>query len=239
MDSTGHELYYIPHGYRMYLDVDESPMMRDRSHGLYESEKVEAFRCFLSPGDSVVDAGVNKGYFSLLAARLVGPAGTVFAFEPHPENCKWFLKSVAANGYRHVNLVRAALGATNGVTELYLGEKSGWHSLKQNSENQPSLNVNILQLDDALARMGNPRIKLIKIDVEGAELEVLRGALSTLANTSPLVLLVDLHHSRGLRHSEIHSLLTQQGFSLVEISAPFDRPIHDLQGVKEFAAIKA
>src|SRR5450755_4229427 len=124
--------FYYPYkfeGGRIYLNIKESRMMLQRALGCYEVTKHQAFKHFLRPGATFVDVGCNKGDFSLLASRLVGPEGRVLSFEPHPENCRWIRKSIAKNEYRNIELYELALSDTNGTAQLHIGEKSGFHTL--------------------------------------------------------------------------------------------------------------
>ncbi len=124
--------FYYPYrftGGRIFLDITESRMMLARAIGRYEPNKHHAFQHFLRPGDYCIDVGANKGDFSLLAAKLVGPEGQVLTFEPESHNCRWIRKSIRINGYCNINLFEIALSHENGNAQLHLGEKSGWHSL--------------------------------------------------------------------------------------------------------------
>ncbi len=80
----------------IYLDVDESPAMRQRVDGRYERKKVVALQRLLEPGMTFVDAGSNKGDFALIAARVMNDQGRVLAFEPAPENCRWIARERGA-----------------------------------------------------------------------------------------------------------------------------------------------
>jgi FkbM family methyltransferase len=197
----------------IYLDVDESPMMRARAEGRFEPEKVAALQRLLRPGMTFVDVGANKGDFSLIAARVMNDEGRVLSFEPGPENCRWIRKSIELNGYRSIALHELALSDAEGHVPLYLGERSGWHSLVPARDGGDSIEVETRTLDSMLADTGDAHADVLKIDVEGAELAVLRGAARTLAEQPPLAVLVDLHPARGVDPAEVISVLVGHGFS--------------------------
>jgi FkbM family methyltransferase len=197
----------------IYLDVDESPMMRARAEGRFEPEKIAALQRLLRPGMTFVDVGANKGDFSLIAARVMNDEGRVLCFEPSPENCSWISKSIELNGYRSIALHELALSDAEGHVPLYLGERSGWHSLVPGTEASESIEVEARTLDSALADTGDAHADVLKIDVEGAELAVLRGAARTLAEQPPLAVLIDLHPARGVDPAEVVSILAGHGFS--------------------------
>lgn len=222
---------YVPYrveGGRIYLNIKESPMMLARAIGLYERHKRTAIRTHLEPGMTFVDAGANKGDFSLLAARLVGDSGKVLAFEPEPENCMWIRRSIELNGYRNISLYEVALGEKSESTQLYLGEKSGWHTLLPF---QPFRNVGTVPilkrtLDSVLEDINHKRVNMIKIDVEGVELEVLRGARQTLSNNRDIVLLLDIHPQLGANPEEVCDFLKEQGFFIHRLKAPHNKLTH-------------
>ena len=171
---------YLPYtfpGGRIYLDVAESRMMLARAMGRYEVRKRMALEQFLKNGDTFVDAGANKGDFALIAARYVGPTGRVLAFEPEPTNFQWITRSIELNGYRQVKPFCVALDDRDGTASLHLAQMSGWHSLMAapSGSSHGCLTVPTQKLDSVLEdELGNGRVDVLKVDVEGAEMNVLR-----------------------------------------------------------------
>jgi len=222
--------FYYPYrfsGGKIYLDITESPMMLSRALGRYEPDKHQAFQHFLRSGDSFIDVGVNKGDFSLLAAKLVGKEGRVLAFEPEPSNCRWIRKSIHANGYSNITLFEMALSDENGEAQLNLGAKSGWHTLipGQKGRGRGVIEVLTRSLDSILEEKGLAQsIRMIKIDVEGAEMAVLKGAINTLRANPEVVLLLDLHPHLGVDTREVCKFLEKLDFRLYKEKPPFDIP---------------
>jgi FkbM family methyltransferase len=198
----------------IYLDVDESPMMRRRAEGTYEPRKVAAVQRLLPPGGTFVDVGANKGDFALIAARTAGPEGQVIAIEPSPDNCEWIRRSVELNGYANVELQEVALSDSEGEAPLYLGEKSGWHSLVAGEADQDSITVRTRTLDALLEELRCPPPDVLKVDVEGGELGVLRGASRTLAAGGEMWILLDVHPDRGVDPAAVAEELRSRGFAL-------------------------
>jgi FkbM family methyltransferase len=201
----------------IYLDLDESPAMRQRVDGRYEPAKVAALQRLLKPGMTFVDAGCNKGDFALIAARVMGGRGRVLAFEPEPDNCRWIRASIELNGYETITLFELALSETEGRVPLYLGKWSGWHSIvprRRPRRPQKSIDVETRTLDSVLAETGDPHVDVLKVDVEGAELQLLHGAERTLADGRLVAMLVELHPGYGVDPAEVGDLLTGHGFSL-------------------------
>ncbi len=234
-----HFPYRFPGG-RIYLNIRESPMMLARALGLYESEKTKAVITLLRPGQTFVDVGSNKGDFSLLASKRVGTVGKVLSFEPEPTNCGWIRKSVDLNRYHNISLFEMALSDTNGEERLYLGEKSGHHTLLPGRPNRTGAAITVQKktLDAVLDELDHPRIHMIKIDVEGAELEVLRGASDTLVANPGIIVLLDIHPQLGVNPNEICDFLEGLGFSLFRMQSPFDIPAQREARLNELLACR-
>jgi FkbM family methyltransferase len=237
--------FYYPYkfsGGRIYLDITESPMMLARVVGRYEPEKHKALEIFLRPGSTFVDVGANKGDFSLVAGKVVGSEGRVLAFEPEPTNYKWMRRSVKLNGYRNVSLYQIALSDRNGQAPLYLGEKSGWHTLVsgQRFRGQGVIYVETRTLDSFLEQMHFvDHIDVMKIDVEGAELQVLAGASATLGKAGNMVILIDVHPELDVHPRDVCEFLETKGFSLFQERWPFSNPVGDLRDLHSMVAIKS
>ncbi|MBI3568297.1 MAG: FkbM family methyltransferase [Gemmatimonadetes bacterium] len=156
----------------------------------YEAETTVLLGSVLKPGDVFVDVGAHVGYFTIIAAALVGPSGHVVSFEPSPEIYAALVNHVRVNGVRHVWPMHWAVGADEGVAELHLNADNdgghalwdvGTHVLNARSRERPrTYPVFVATLDRVLAGIAPGRVKAIKIDVEGNELAVLRGARCVL-----------------------------------------------------------
>lgn len=228
--------YRFPGG-TIYLDLTESPAMVRRAFGHYEPERRAAIEYFLKPGQTFIDVGCNKGDFALLGARLVGESGNVVAFEPEPENCKWIAKSLKKSDYAQLKLEQAALSDENGEAQLYLGKRSGWHSLVggQKDRQEGTITVKTMRLDDYWREEMNSRpVHLLKIDVEGADLAVLRGAPEFLRANPQLTVLMDVHPELGVDCAQVFRSLRDAGFAIYEEQPGYDRridadgPVHAL-----------
>lgn len=225
--------FYYPYrfrGGRIFWDVTESRMMIERIFGTYEPNTYDAIATFLHPGQTFIDVGANKGDFSLYAASLVGKHGRVIAVEPDADNCRWIKRSVALNKYRQVLLREAALSERTGEALLYRGQKSGWHSLMPGlpGRDRGTVRVQTLSLDQLVAELGlHGRVAMIKVDVEGAEMMVLRGAIETLRRQPQPVIAMDIHPYLGVDPEEVCRFLEGLGYVLYEESAPFNIPLRD------------
>lgn len=203
-------------GGKIYLNLKESGLMRMRFLNLYELAKMEIFKRCLSPGMKVADVGSNRGYFALLAAKYVGSTGRVWAFEPDPDNFRWLRESVRENSYDHLEIHRLALWNKNERLPLFRGRKSGWSSLKPGEESMDeATSVRARTLDDFVSDREIEGLDFMKIDVEGAEEEVLSGASRVLDTWKPL-LSMDLHE--GVDREALHDLLVDRGYRISMVS---------------------
>lgn len=156
----------------------------------------------LRPGDVFIDIGANIGMHTLAAARALHGRGRVVAFEPFAPTERLLSKSVWLNGFADiVEVHQAAVSSRDGDQTLYLGATSGHNSLyRLADEGQPqgaTSVVPVVRLDHVLP--SGTAVNLIKIDVEGAELEVLDGCRALLATSPDAALIVEFGHSHLVR----------------------------------------
>lgn len=229
---------YSVAGGKIYLNVRESSMMLERSFGLYEPEKMQAVRAFLKRGGSFVDVGGNKGDFSLLAAKLAGENGNVVCVEPEPTNLGWIRRSVELNGYKNIQLCNLALSDHDGECTLYLGTKSGFHTLLsgQPDRDKGSLTVKTRTLDNLLRELKVRAVNILKIDVEGAELQVLKGATETIRANPDMVILIDIHPFLGVDPAAVFQCLHSRGFTACQMRPPYNVPTTPHEGIYDIVA---
>ena len=146
--------------------------------GVWEPQVTAAFRALLARGDVCVDVGANIGYFTLLASRLVGPGGRVYALEPSPASYDRLWANLELNHADNVNALPVAASNTAEPTAvLYEGPPSnpGGASLQESRVGDAVSHVETARLDSLVDDADIARLRLVKIDVEGAELDVLAG----------------------------------------------------------------
>jgi FkbM family methyltransferase len=139
----------------------------------------------LGPGDHVVDIGANIGAFAVLAGSKVGPSGRVFAYEPDPATCERLRANVRLNGLENVVVENIAVGAAAGEATFYRHAKNAYSSLVDGvdgrvHEHVESFPVPVAAIADVLARSG-PAIKLLKVDCEGSEYDLIDALDGRLA----------------------------------------------------------
>lgn len=220
--KRGFELYQLD-GFKIYLDVGEFFTMFERLIGDYEPHKVGFIRDCLGEAKTFIDIGSNKGDYALLAASQIGPHGKVIAIEPEPKNCYWIKKSIAANAFSNIELIEAAAAERTGSARLFLGKKSGWHSLRKGAgSTDETIEVKTIALDDLDG--GSLNADLIKIDVEGAEHSVLSRAADLVDRCRPVIIL-DLHPHLGADIDAVEEFFRArdyEGYGLMDLGTKLD-----------------
>jgi FkbM family methyltransferase len=206
--------------FKMYVSPDDNYIGGSiiREHE-YEPFLTRLFGELLRPGMQVLDVGANMGYFSLLAASLVGESGRVYSWEPSPSNVKMLLASHLANGFKNIEIVQAAAGRRSGLLNYFPNFSNGMvNEIGQVPPEQAfaAETVMALRIDDVLPR--DAKIDFVKIDVEGFEYEALNGALETLRRCRPTIVSEfcpkSLLSSSGISGEEFLRFVVQLGYDM-------------------------
>lgn len=207
------------HGFHLYIDPTTDTGVEHSLYydGTYEPGTLKIIERLLQSGDHFIDVGANIGLMTIFAARLVGPGGKVTAFEPHPKTREILLKNIALNGLeRTVEVLPYALGPRSEKGKLYddPGRNRGAASLMNTSDAAAIHDIQTISLNDFIesrADMNLPKPTLIKIDVEGFEIEVLNGATALIQSENPPALIVESSahrdHSNATDISALYNLL--------------------------------
>jgi FkbM family methyltransferase len=188
--------------------------------GSLEPGTASVLGAILEPGDLAVDIGGHVGTLALAMARAVGPTGRVLVLEPTPRNADLLRRTAIMTSMEHVIQVeQAAAGAAEGRSTLFFGVTTGHNSLIPIGETPDSVEVDVKPLDALLPPDALP--VLIKIDAEGAELEIWRGMSRLIADAPDLAVVVEFGPShlarQGISIGEWLSTVTDPGFTAWEI----------------------
>lgn len=184
----------------------------------HEPETSAVVRRLLDLGDFALDIGANCGWFSLLMAARVGPGGEVWAFEPVPPILGALRANLAANPSLPITLHEDAVGAEPGSMEINLF--AGLPHVHASAStlgrtDYVAHSANRVKIDDVLVRREGPPPTLVKVDVEGGELDVLRGAHDLLAGDRPPMWILEVNNQTaeafGYRSAELVSHLRSYG----------------------------
>jgi FkbM family methyltransferase len=154
--------------------------------GIYEPRVRRAFQRLVAPGDVLYDVGAHAGFYSLLGSRLVGGQGHVFSFEPDPVNYSRLEWHLHANRVSNVSPVRVAVASYEGTGVFVRGPDSSTGALADSEESE-GFQVSLVSLDDFAQEHPSPTV--IKMDIEGGELDALKGARGLLASSGPRIIL--------------------------------------------------
>jgi len=183
------------HGHRMHLASAGGYPPVDMAMDRYEPRTTQLLEEVVKPGMVIIDIGAHVGYYTLLAARQVGPTGRVYAFEPNQENHSLLLKNIEVNGYANVVATKMAVSDRVGSSPLYLTAlDSGRHSLYRHGLPERGVaTIETTTLDTFLESVDWPKVDLIKIDVEGAEVAVLDGMAKVIERSANLKLIIEFN----------------------------------------------
>jgi FkbM family methyltransferase len=185
--------------------------------GTYERGTVRAVRELLRPGMVAIDVGAHAGYYTLLFSRLVGEAGRVLAFEPHPVTFAVLARNTQRRGLDNVRLFPSAVSDREGPARLWQTELSIGHSLLPGKTGAvDALPVTATTLDAVSRAEGIERADLVKVDVEGGEAEVLAGMAELSARSPRLAVILEykpeILRARGEDLPALVSRLAAHGF---------------------------
>ncbi|MDA1132733.1 MAG: FkbM family methyltransferase [Proteobacteria bacterium] len=196
------------HSSPMILDVDDRGICRTLLlFGRREEEHRVILETVLKRGMTVLDIGANVGYYALMEYRCVGPTGRIVAVEPSPQNAALLERNLALNGVRNVSLFHGAISDRPGTRQLALSAFSNLHSF--HGEESPTgevIDVEMRTVPQAMEGSGAP--DLIRMDVEGHEVEVLNGMLDAVerGEMAPMILFETHRRKYGPDHDLVAPL---------------------------------
>ncbi|MGQ0733424.1 MAG: FkbM family methyltransferase [Acidobacteriota bacterium] len=191
-------------GRTMYVDLRSAIGRSLFMHGEFDPRVFDPLAARLTPGGVFVDVGANVGYYTLRALDLVGGTGQVHAFEIDPRPLKCLRKTVGAASLTNVRLHETAVGDLNGVAALVMAGDAVHSRVSRTGD---GVTVPMTTLDAWRARSPDGRVQALKIDVEGGELGVLRGARTLLENDRPLVVCEALEEQLGAVGASVAALV--------------------------------
>jgi FkbM family methyltransferase len=202
--------------YKVYCGTNKEDFIIMTRH---EDEIIEKF----SPkdGDIVVDVGAHMGRYTIIASKQVGPNGKVIAIEAHPGNFEMLNRNIKLNGLTNVMSMNYAVYSKQTKIKLYLpGGESGYALFNtiilNRAKTEKFVEVDANTLDSILQQNGirQEDVNWIKIDVEGAEFEVLKGAHSILSKSKDIALLIEVHGDPHVYRPKVEKLLDSYNFTI-------------------------
>lgn len=186
--------------------------------GIYELDKKRLFEQEIQKSSVVYDIGANTGFYTLLASELVGNEGKVIAFEPFPENIFVLKKHTEINNLENVMIMEVAVSNENGKSFFSIAESSSEGCLVS-KKTEKTIEVPTVSIDDLISKKIILPPNYIKIDVEGAELNVLNGAKKTLSEFKPKIFLATHDDFKPNIHSNCVEFLKSCDYKIVPIGS--------------------
>jgi FkbM family methyltransferase len=216
---------FIPQGHAGGLLFEMRYLPLSHAHlgsiafGNLETAVQEAMVRHLGPGSVFYDIGANLGFFSLLAAHLVGlDKGRVYAFEAAPDNARAIQANAELNGIPNITVIDKAVSSRSGMGRLQIVDDQSWSKLEEYGEHPHTerlIDVELVAIDDLLRAGELAPPTAVKIDVEGAEIAVLEGMRETLERHQPAVI-CELHDT----HREFLQAMSSVGYRLINLEGP-------------------
>lgn len=247
-------------GSKIYINSKEESLsmkktLEDYAKSLiHERATTDLFERVIKEGDVVVDLGANIGYFSLLAAKLVGSKGRVFSFEPEPKNFSYLKKNIEINNYNQVSAFQKAVSNKNGKTKLYICDyDTGHHTINQyegveaysrgRETKKHFIDIETITLDDFF-KGKEEKIDVIKIDVEGAEMLALLGMDRILKENKNIKMFVEffpllIEKMRSFPKEFLRKIFEDYGFSIYVIPDDYDSSIREIKKMNSIEEIMA
>ncbi len=206
-------------GHKMFLDPGDQYALS--VWGVWEALTTGQFKKEIKKGDVVLDVGAGIGYYTLIAANLVGETGRVYAFEPDPDFFGLLKKNIEINGYKNVILEQKAVSDKTGKNKSYLCKDE--HRIHDSPDAcHKFIEIESIRLDDYFKNYDG-KINFIKMDIEGAEIKAIQGAPLLLQKNKNLKIITEFLPMGlikfGIEPKEYINLLIDHGFKLYEINA--------------------
>jgi FkbM family methyltransferase len=210
--ANGSTVIPTPYGFNIVVDPTTDRGLEHflYFYGTFEAGTLHTIRKCLRQNDVFIDIGANIGLMSLLASRLIGEKGKVFAFEPESETFAILERNIEMNRITNVRTFRIALGSASTTEIIYsnLDRSRGSASLIKTQGNSEGVPIQVETLDKFITTNQVADIRMMKIDVEGWELEVLRGARQLLSSHYAPIICIE--------YSSLHPLYNGQILDLYE-----------------------
>ena len=239
------------YGFNMILTIEEYLIGGYLHLGETNPFETHVVRKLLKKGDIFLDVGAYKGWYAFNAAQIVGNTGKVFAFEPNREVVRILSAIKNLNNFKNIQLETVAVSDKNGFSRFWTGNKDMLGSLVKkhiqtySDTSVKAVKIKTITLDSFYKTKKLKKIDMIKIDVEGSDLDVLKGAKNILRTQSPYLLVEVFGLSAGVdsnRKNEILEYLSKFGYKSYQFVAngvkEYDKNQQDPQLINVFFAKK-
>jgi len=229
-DAASLDYGFSPLGYLQAGDLENSSSIANHilTGGIPEQFEIEVVRQILPTVKSFVDVGANIGHYCLVAANEMGLTGKVYAFEPQPDCCDVLEHTISLNNWENrLSVHQMALGSESSKMQLYLlGSGSTLDDNFNDYQSTETITVSVDTLDNQMAMLECGQIDFIKIDVEGYELQVLKGAEKTIQEFTPVIFVEIADRIRGRDYRNLNfgatiEWLVARGYALYKCAEDY------------------
>ncbi len=211
-------------GNSMLLNLDDEGISRELAlYGVHERNSTEEVKRLVKKGMKILEVGANIGYYAILETKLAGADGHLYAFEPSPFNFDLLKRNLSLNKIGNADIYQKAAGAENTAGKFFVANKSNLSSFIQRDSmdmihDGKIVDVDIVRLDDFFAEKD---LDFIRMDVEGYELEILKGAEKLLERKNPpkhffIEVHSELLHKKDSSAKEIVENLRRHGYEVIK-----------------------
>lgn len=203
---------FLPGDVKVELRYREAIGVSTLLQGGFETSEIDMILRYARHGDTIIDVGANVGLYTVPLAEKIGPYGRAFAFEPLADNAARLRQNVRSNSLHNVEVFEMAAGTYDGFGCLHIADDVAYASTQAVAAKHAtgsSIAVPIARLDTVWAQRGAPPVSVMKVDVEGAELDVLQGSERLLGQCHP-ALLIEAASAASCR--KVASFLSRFGY---------------------------
>ena len=197
----------------------------------YEKENFEFLLATVQKGDVVLDIGAHIGLFAAIASQAVGSGGKVFAFEPSPTTYSLLSKTMTINNATGIiKTYQQAVGSQQGKTTFFISndQADNSNSLVNYKEDRPlhGIDINVTTIDFFVSEQQLSKVDFVKIDVEGAEFDAIKGAVNTFKKFKPVCILA-IHPepiiAKGDTVEDMYDFIQQMNYTILYHNQPISR----------------
>jgi len=209
-------------GFSMWTDTtcvaDQAMLFALRHGGCVEPEVSHLLARTLRPGDYAIDGGANVGFFTILMSKLVGPDGFVLAFEPGPNNLYKLKENINLNKCKNIEIVAKPLSDKHETLQFFLCQDGSKNSLAPHLDTRGNTLLEAAVLDDYATEDICRKLRLIKLDIEGAELLAMQGGMQLLGEEGCPYIVMELNNEAlpkfKASFESVRDFMREQGYDM-------------------------
>ncbi|HLP86296.1 MAG TPA: FkbM family methyltransferase [Candidatus Paceibacterota bacterium] len=216
--SKGGKVIRDIQGSKMILDLNDIGISRELAiYGVHEKNSTREVKNIITKGMNILEVGANIGYYALLETSLAGETGHLYAMEPSPYNFDLLTKNLELNGLKNYDLYKLAAGSQEGKAKFLLSGRSNLSTFIEREDlTGEEVDVDVVKLDNFLV---GKKVDFIRMDVEGYELEILKGAeISLSTGKKPKYFFIEVHsellHKKNSSAKEVVEFLGKYGYDI-------------------------